>query len=164
LTVLEMPISPAICATCMSRGEMLIISDMLADPAWQNHPCVTEEPYVRFYAGVPLVTPDDHILGTICVLDQVPHTLSEEQTTALRVLARQVVAQLELHRHLISLSQSITERQQAEAQIQQQAALLDIATDAILVRDLDHRIKFWNQGAERLFGWSATAQNAGNQC
>ncbi|MCU0518923.1 MAG: PAS domain S-box protein, partial [Oscillatoria sp. Prado101] len=49
----------------------------------------------------------------------------------------------------------ITDRKQAEEQVMEQAALLDIATDAILVRDLDSRILFWNKGAERLYGWTA---------
>ncbi|WP_164929287.1 hybrid sensor histidine kinase/response regulator [Gloeobacter violaceus] len=47
------------------------------------------------------------------------------------------------------------ERQRAEQKIHEQAALLDVATDAILLRDLDNRVVFWNQGAERLYGWSA---------
>lgn len=46
------------------------------------------------------------------------------------------------------------ERKRAEQKIRQQAALLDIATDAILVRDLDNQIVFWNKGAERLYGWT----------
>jgi PAS domain S-box-containing protein len=50
----------------------------------------------------------------------------------------------------------VTASRSAEQQIREQAALLDIATDAIFVRDLDHRISFWNQSAERLYGWSAT--------
>ncbi|MBD2102479.1 response regulator [Leptolyngbya sp. FACHB-261] len=45
------------------------------------------------------------------------------------------------------------ERKRAEQKIREQAALLDIATDAILVRDLENRILFWNKGAERLYGW-----------
>ncbi|UBF30491.1 response regulator (plasmid) [Kovacikia minuta CCNUW1] len=47
------------------------------------------------------------------------------------------------------------ERNRAEQKIREQAALLDIATDAILVRDLENRILFWNKGAERLYGWGA---------
>jgi PAS domain S-box-containing protein len=47
------------------------------------------------------------------------------------------------------------ERKRAEQKIREQAALLDIATDAILVRDLDSKILFWNKGAERLYGWDA---------
>jgi len=51
--------------------------------------------------------------------------------------------------------QQATQRKQAEQKIQEQAALLDIATDAILVRSLQNQILFWNQGAERLYGWQA---------
>ncbi len=46
------------------------------------------------------------------------------------------------------------ERKRAEQKIREQAALLDIATDAILVRDAQHHILFWNKGAERLYGWT----------
>ena len=52
----------------------------------------------------------------------------------------------------------------AEARVREQASLLDIAHDAISVRDLDDRILYWNQGAERLYGWTAAevvGQNAG---
>ena len=44
-------------------------------------------------------------------------------------------------------------RKQASTKIREQAALLDITTDAILVRDLDNQILFWNKGAEKLYGW-----------
>ena len=49
------------------------------------------------------------------------------------------------------------ERHRSEQKIREQAALLNIATDAILVRDIEDRITFWNQGAERLYGWTAEA-------
>ncbi|MBD2343203.1 hybrid sensor histidine kinase/response regulator [Anabaena subtropica] len=49
----------------------------------------------------------------------------------------------------------ISERKLAEAKIREQAALLDITTDAICVRDLDNKILFWNKGAENLYGWQA---------
>ncbi|MDJ0799258.1 MAG: PAS domain S-box protein [Calothrix sp. MO_167.B12] len=53
------------------------------------------------------------------------------------------------------LLRDIRERQQAEAKIRQQAALIDITTDAICLTDLQNQILFWNQGAERLYGWTA---------
>jgi PAS domain S-box-containing protein len=53
------------------------------------------------------------------------------------------------------ISTDITDRKLAEQRIREQAALLDIASDAIFVRDLEHHILYWNQGAERLYGWSA---------
>jgi PAS domain S-box-containing protein len=49
----------------------------------------------------------------------------------------------------------LSERRQAEARIAEQAALIDQAHDAIILRDLDHLITFWNKGAERIFGWTA---------
>jgi PAS domain S-box-containing protein len=47
------------------------------------------------------------------------------------------------------------ERQETDTRLREQAALLDKAQDAILVRDLDHRITYWNRSAERLYGWTA---------
>ncbi|WP_445635985.1 histidine kinase [Nostoc sp. DSM 114161] len=53
------------------------------------------------------------------------------------------------------VARDVTERKQAEQKISEQAALLDIATDAILVQDFQFQILFWNKGAERLYGWQA---------
>ena len=55
----------------------------------------------------------------------------------------------------VAIRSDITERKRAEEQIREQAALLDQAQDAILVRDLDQNIMFWNKGAEKIYGWSA---------
>jgi two-component system, cell cycle sensor histidine kinase and response regulator CckA len=63
----------------------------------------------------------------------------------------------------VAIRSDITERKRAEQQIREQAALLDQAQDAILVRDLDQNILFWNKGAEHLYGWTseeAVGQNA----
>ncbi len=49
----------------------------------------------------------------------------------------------------------VTQRKQAEERIREQAALLDQAQDAIAACDLEHRISYWNHGAERLYGWTA---------
>ena len=54
----------------------------------------------------------------------------------------------------VAIRSDITERKRAEEQIREQAALLDQAQDAILVRDLDHNIRFWNRGAEKIYGWT----------
>ncbi|MEO8276552.1 MAG: response regulator [Thermoanaerobaculia bacterium] len=56
---------------------------------------------------------------------------------------------------IVGTAEDITERHLAEERIAEQAALLDHAQDAILVRDLDHRLLYWNKGAERMYGWTA---------
>ena len=55
----------------------------------------------------------------------------------------------------IAIKQDVSERNAAQAKLREQAVLLDQAHDAILVRDLDDVVRYWNQGAENLFGWSA---------
>ena len=60
------------------------------------------------------------------------------------------------------LANDITERKMAEDRVREQAALLDLASDAILVQDLAGKVRFWNKGAERLYGWPA-ARAIGNQ-
>ena len=55
----------------------------------------------------------------------------------------------------VAIRSDITERKRAEELIREQAALLDQAQDAILVRDLDQKILFWNKSAEKIYGWTA---------
>src|SRR4029078_12024252 len=62
----------------------------------------------------------------------------------------------------IAIRRRITAPQRAEEQIKEQAALLDQAQDAILVRDLDQSILFWNKGAEKIYGWAAEEGNGKN--
>ena len=77
----------------------MIVRDTLEDPRFVRHPAVTGEPYVRFYAGVPLVL-DGAAVGTLCVVDRVPRELSAAQLDALELLARQVTNELQLRRRL----------------------------------------------------------------
>jgi PAS domain S-box-containing protein len=56
---------------------------------------------------------------------------------------------------LAVLEFDITERRETEEKLKEQAALLDVASDAVLVKDLDNRILYWNKSAERMYGWSS---------
>lgn len=94
--------------------DIMIVPNALSDQRFSENPLVREHPNIRFYAGAPLVTPDGHALGTLCVVDLVPRTLSEEQAAALDALRRQAQAQLELRRNLIELREALDQRDQAE--------------------------------------------------
>ncbi len=84
------------CYALMQAGGMLLIPDLLADERFREHPLVTRFPNLRFYAGVPLVTADDHFLGALEIMDWEPRDLDSHQVEALQALGRQAMAQLEL--------------------------------------------------------------------
>ncbi len=82
---------------------MLVIPDALNDRRFAENPTVAAPPHVRFYAGIPLVSTDDHALGTLCIIDVVPRTFDKEQCETLVHLARQAQTLLEYRRTISRL-------------------------------------------------------------
>ncbi|BAU14765.1 hypothetical protein LEP3755_53180 [Leptolyngbya sp. NIES-3755] len=116
LEVAETPRAVSFCATIKSP-ETLIVNDARLDAQFMSNPLVTADPDIRFYAGAPLVTPDGHILGSLCVIDRKPRELSESQKRSLEALARQVVVQLELRRVSTRLAEALDQIKQMEGLI-----------------------------------------------
>jgi PAS domain S-box-containing protein len=263
LKMSETPRDISFCAHAIRQREIFIVPDATRDERFAGNPLVTGTESIRFYAGAPLIGPDDLALGALGIMDHLPRVLSPAQKHALRILGRQVMTHLELRKHTRELSESeerlrivtrnarvglvminrerryiyaneayaeilrlpsseivgqrvadvlpeiyeqevrpfqdrafagervaydllkpapdrdrdftvryeptfvhgevasvvasvtdITERTRNEERIVEQAALLDKARDAILVRDLEGKILFWNKGAERMYGYT----------
>jgi GAF domain-containing protein len=110
----ETPREVAICSTAIQQSDVFVVPDAQKDERFQNNPFVVSEPHIRFYAGAPLITEDGFALGTLCVLDLVPHEFSHEQKEALKTLGRLVLAQMEFRRNLILLREALTDRTHKE--------------------------------------------------
>ena len=98
LTERELPREEAFCDHAVRSAEMLVIPDALADARFAGHACVSGEPRIRFYAGVPLVTPDRWVIGTLCAMDTRPRTPTAEEIETLRDFAAITMDALELRR------------------------------------------------------------------
>lgn len=120
-------------------------SDVWVEPMQlaENYPEFqpTAEP-CQSYVGIRLVNSAGQHMGQLFVVFREPLLQSDFIVSTLKIFAARVAAELE--------------RQEADARIHEQASLLDQAHDAIVLRDMDHRILYWNKGAERLYGWVAS--------
>jgi signal transduction histidine kinase len=99
LTVSETPRDFAFCAhAILDPDQLFVVEDAQLDNRFADNPLSTGDPNVIFYAGAPLVSREGFPLGTLCVIDNKPHTLNSEQRKALADLSNQVIAQMELRR------------------------------------------------------------------
>ena len=145
LGVRETPLDTSFCQQAILQEDFLYVPDAAKDARFACNPLVTGAPGLRFYAGALLKTAEGHPIGTVCVLDTRPRELTERQRAALRHLARQAMAQLELRRSL---------REQRDQQ-RLHNQILESATDfAIIATDRNGHVTRWNVGAERILGWT----------
>lgn len=88
--------------------EVLVIEDTLQDERVKDNLLVLEEPYVRFYAGAPLVTQDGNVLGTLCLIDFKPAKLTDSQKKGLTLLAKQAMNFLTARKFMVLQQEEIT--------------------------------------------------------
>lgn len=131
LDMKEIPRDVGICPFCIGQSDILIILDTWADERFSTSPVVTSAPYVRFYAGVPLIAPEGEAIGTLCVVDSVPRqNFTTEQEESLKALARLVMRQLELRRNLTEVANIKTEYKQAQQALRQSESVLSSFFDS----------------------------------
>lgn len=127
--VSEVPREISFCRYTIMESDMVEIRDTHLNERLKDDPNVAGGFKVRFYAGVPLTTPDGHNIGTLCAIDHVTKELNENQRNALSIVAKHVINQLELRTKNIELD--------AQKKIAERAVL---AKDSFLA-NMSHEIR-----------------------
>jgi len=107
LDITETPRDVAFCNHTILNDALLEVTDASKDEIFKDNPFVKGDAHIRFYAGAPLIDPDGNRLGSLCVVDTVPHKLTEEQREALQTLAGEVMSRLVLRKQTTELQKSL---------------------------------------------------------
>ncbi|WP_267360947.1 MULTISPECIES: PAS domain S-box protein [unclassified Methylobacterium] len=156
------PRSMAFCNYTILSDEILIVEDAASDPRFSDNPLVLGEPHIRFYAGVPLSLRPDLRIGSLCVIDTVPRTFSDEQIRQLHDMAEAVVAHLRLHEAKRAQTAELDERRRITIELKQtnsvlskSKAALRAAHDAQRVAEAAAAFGHWRiDAADRTIAWS----------
>src|SRR5713226_2904063 len=104
----------AFCAHAILQPGLMEVPDARKDPRFSDNPLVSGEPGIRFYAGMPLVNPQGHALGTLCVIDRKPRSLAPSQRSVLSELARLVVSLMEAGKSRMEVRRAQTAAEEGE--------------------------------------------------
>ncbi len=142
----ETPKDLSFCKYTISTEDVLEIPDTMLDDRVKNNPFVDCQNGVRYYAGAPLINPEGYVLGSICVLDNKPNQLDEEQKKALKLLADEVVLHLEAAKKTLRLRFLLKEQQEFQA-------LFNNSSELHFILNKNGKIKFVNRSVEQLLGY-----------
>ena len=151
----QTPRDISFCGHAILDDGIFEIPDASADPRFAGNPLVTQAPDIRFYAGVPIKLSNGANIGTFCVIDRTPKKLTDTQRTILSKLAATAASLLEKRAQLRQVAQWKQQVEQSNSDRLRLAAIVEQSDDAIISKDNQARITSWNQGAQRMFGYSA---------
>ena len=156
------PRGPSFCRHVVAQRRRVVVPDTLQDPHLRDSPYVVGTPHVRFYAGFPLRTATDEVLGTLCVMGPDPQQPTDDQLELLGVLADQAMAQLELHRQLALQQQASLAQQEAldrlRASERRYRLLAHNASDIVSRHDADGTVLWVSPSVTRVLGHDAEAE------
>ncbi|GAB3422611.1 PAS domain S-box protein [Niabella aquatica] len=105
----KVPIDKSFCQYGIAQDEILEIPDVTKDARFIDNPLVVQPPFIRFYAGAPLILNNGNHLGALCLFDKKPNNLSLTQKNLLTVLAKQIVLIIELELSRSALEKTVSE-------------------------------------------------------
>jgi len=132
LEVEQVERSPGLCASAIFHSQPWLLTDAKTDIRSLTNPLVAGDFGLRFYLGIPLRTHDGFNLGTLCVIDHTPRTVTDQQTADLTGLASIVMDQMELR---LSARRAVTD---LKLVIKQKDAALQ--RSVLMAKEVDHRV------------------------
>jgi len=147
--VTETPREIAFCAHTILGQDLIEVPDLWEDERFADNPLVREGPGLRSYAGMPIQTSEGFNLGALSVMHRQPHRLTADQQDALRILARQVMTQMELRLRAEELARTVEEQQLTEARLRDSESfyqtLVESLPQHILRKDPQGQFTFANR-------------------
>lgn len=145
------PRSISFCNATIQQTHLNIIPDLKADPLYCDNPLVTAEPFLRFYAGAPLITKDGFAIGSLCVIDMQPRELTAHQQKTMQVMAKQVVNLMELNWSLNTLAKQHAKEQEHATAIGESElklkAIFDSSNDTHILIGRNFEVLAFNRSA-----------------
>ena len=127
------------CRYAILGSELLEVPDATKDSRFHHNPLVTGDPNIRFYAGFPLIDPNGYALGTLCVIDRQPRTLTDIQKRALKLLSEEVITLI------------VERRKRIETVIFEK--LFNLSNDLVFIGGDDGFFKTVNPAFTIVLGW-----------
>jgi diguanylate cyclase (GGDEF)-like protein/PAS domain S-box-containing protein len=157
LDTAETPRCDSFCSVAiLTPTSMMIVADTLCDERFAKNALVLGSPNIRFYAGMPILAPHGEPVGTLCVIDLVPRTLTEEQQSALEVLSRQIRVRLEMRGHLKMLRRVLANNEAITASLRTSQnrfeAFMEHSPFISYMKDEDGRLLYYNRRYAERFG------------
>lgn len=136
--------SVSFCAHAIHQDEIFIVEDASKDERFTNNPLVLGEPHIRFYAGMPLKAPNNQNIGTLCIIDERPRQLTDNQKFALETLSNQVMKLLE---HRIKIRETEVQKKQIVQLDEQKNKVLSVILNDIStpLNILESTLSFFSQ-------------------
>lgn len=149
LNVEETPRKVSFCSHTIQDEGLLIVEDARKDPRFSDNALVTGIPHIGFYAGIPIRSDDGYALGTLCVIDRNPRSLSAQEQAVLTRLGRLVEELLALR---IAKLESDARQQRLESQKAFTEGLLGSLVEAVVACNAEGQLTMFNATARRWHG------------
>lgn len=139
------------CNHTITQSDVLMVPDTRLDTRFAENSLVINEPFVRFYAGAPLLTNDGHAIGSLCVIDFEPRELTRHQQNSLSVLAKQVMNLMELNYAMRRMEHHYKETKVQEAILQESElklnAIFDSSKDTHILVNAELKVIAFNRAS-----------------